>query len=102
VGRVVVEGWVYEYCHADDCHTFVYPRPLTPRDVEEAARARVIELLSTGVEDEVRYIVHGFVSGGYVDWLAFETLRREAAVPCELLERFKGRRVRITIEEVGR
>ena len=38
-GRVVIEGWVYEYCHADDCHAFLYPKKLDAAEVAEVYHA---------------------------------------------------------------
>ena len=99
--KVILEGYVYEYCHADDCHTILLPRKITVAEVRmlaekltwlsEASKKKLIEEI----------ILPSFVHDKVISWhIYYGILDKEAKVPCEILEKFKGKKVRITIEVV--
>ena len=96
----VIEGYVYEYCHPDGCHMILLPRRISEEEMrrmaEEAVTWRDEEMKRT----EIERIMSDF-RDGIINWWAFwGKLEKEAVVPCYLLEEFKGKKVRITIEVI--
>jgi len=91
--KVVLEGYVYEYCHADDCHTFIYPTKLTPERIRE---------LVGPTDEEDEEALREFPKTKQVPWYMYWTaLHKVGKSPCIILEKLKGRKVRVTIEVVG-
>ena len=99
--KIVVEGYVYEYCHADDCHIVILPRKITEKEIERLARKVATELQVNSIKEFVEDIVQGFQRQGYIHDLVFwEGLDKEAFNYCDVMEKYKGKKVRINIEVI--
>ena len=98
----VFEGYVYEYCHADDCHTVLLPRKVSEEEIRKIAEEKLSWLSEESKRKEIEeYIIPDFknlILNWRVFWLT--ALEKEATIPCEVLTKFKGKKVRITIEVV--
>lgn len=92
--KIEIEGYVYEFCYDDKlCHTFISPKRLTPK--------RIKELIGTTDEEDEENI-RKFMKTNRIPWyMYYIELHKIGEVPCIILEKFLGKKVRITIEVVG-
>jgi len=99
----VIEGYVYRYCHADDCHAFLYPKKLDAAEVAEIAERWLRRVWSNEkvIKEQVEEIVHDLKNNNTIDWIVFYDIEKMAEVPCYILEEeYLGKKVRIYIEVI--
>ena len=100
--KLVLEGYVYRYCHADDCHTVLMPRRLSEEDVRKVAEEKLSRLSGKSRRKEIEeWILPDFRKNLILDWQVFwDGFEKEATIPCEVLEEYVGKKVRVTIEVI--
>jgi len=100
-GKLVLEGFVYEYCHADDCHAVLLPRKISVEEVRKVAEEKLSDLSEESRKREIEeYIIPDFkhlILNWRVFWDGFD---KEAIVLCNVLEKLKGKRIKIIIEVI--
>ena len=100
--KVVLEGYVYVYCHADDCHAVLMPRRLSEEDVRRMAEEKLSHYSEKSRRKEIEeWILPDFRKNMILDWQVFwDGFEKEATIPCEVLEEYVGKKVRVTIEVI--
>jgi len=99
--KKIVEGYVYEYCHPDDCHSVLLPRRLSEEEIKRIAEDKLSWLREDSKRKEIEEHILPSFRDNVIEWEVFwDALDKEAVVPCRLLEELKGRKVRITIEVI--
>ena len=100
----IIEGWIYEYCHADDCHIVISKSKITDKMIMEYIKSIIERGDAYGeyVSFWKKDLIDKWERSKIVSWELFWIMEAEELVKIidDIFKEYKGKKVKITIDVI--